>query len=426
MGPLSGRSGAAVPDRPHPARPGDAPVGLEPGDEVVLRVGSVAHGGHFVARHQGRVVFVRHALPGELVRVVVTEGRPGDRYVRGDAIEILEPAAERVTPPCPWSGPGRCGGCDFQHVLLAAQRRLKGDVIREQFARLAGLDVDVLVEPVPGDRHGLSWRTRVEFAVDESGVVGLRKHRSHDVVPLERCPIAVDSVNASGVFRTDWRPDVGVDVVAPSASEGPVLVPLPSGDEEAPLVRERVAAGEWSAEFDVSARGFWQVHPGAAGTFVAAMLALLAPEPGQRVLDLYAGVGLFAAALAESVGPEGSVLAVESDHVAMQCAVGNLAPWPWAETRAGRVERTLGSLAHQRVSADLAVLDPPRSGAGRRVVAGLAALAPQRLVYVACDPAALARDTAYLRDAGYNLDSLRAFDAFPMTHHVECVALFTP
>jgi tRNA/tmRNA/rRNA uracil-C5-methylase (TrmA/RlmC/RlmD family) len=187
-----------------------------------------------------------------------------------------------------------------------------------------------------------------------------------------------------------------------------------------------VVAGDWSAEFEVSGRGFWQVHPGAASTFVGAVLDVLSPEPGQRVLDLYAGVGLFAAALAESVGPGGAVLAVESDHVAMECAAANLARWPWVETRVGRVDRVLGSLVRQRVTADLAVLDPPRSGAGRRAIADLAALAPQRLAYVACDPAALARDTAYLQDAGYRLRSLRAFDAFPMTHHVECVALFTP
>lgn len=415
-----------MPERPHPTRPEDAPVGLEPGDEVVLRIGPVAHGGHFVARHEGRVVFVRHALPGERVRVLVTEGRPGDRYVRGDAIEVLEPSADRVTPPCASSGPGRCGGCDFQHVAPGAQRRLKAAVVREQFARLAHLDLEVLVEPVPGDHHGLGWRTRVEFAVDERGAVGLRKHRSHDVVALDRCPIAVEAVNASGVFDTDWRPDTGVDVVVPSGSVGPVLVPIPSGEDDAPRVRERVVAGDWSAEFEVSGRGFWQVHPGAAGTFVGAVLDVLTPKPGQRVLDLYAGVGLFAAALAESVGPRGAVLAVESDHVAMECAAANLARWPWVETRVGRVDRVLGSLVRQRVTADLAVLDPPRSGAGRRAIAHLADLAPQRLAYVACDPAALARDTAYLQDAGYRLRSLRAFDAFPMTHHVECVALFTP
>jgi tRNA/tmRNA/rRNA uracil-C5-methylase (TrmA/RlmC/RlmD family) len=403
-----------------------SPDELTVGDEVEVVVGPVAHGGHCVARHEGRVVFVRHTVPGERVRVRVTEAKPGQRFVRADAVDVLEASPHRVAAPCPYAGPGLCGGCDFQHVELTEQRRMKGDVVREQFARLAGLDVDVEVEPVPGDRQGLGWRTRVEFAVDGRGRPGLRRHRSHDVLPIEDCLIADDRVRRSGVLARSWPGERAVDVVAPSTAEQAVVVPVPSGEKSAPQVRETVRAGEWEATFEVGARGFWQVHPGAAAIFLAAVLEALEPRPGERAVDLYAGVGLFAVALADAVGPDGAVLAVEAEGPAMASARRNARSRPWVELRPGRVERVLKPLVRQGVRADLVVLDPPRTGAGRVVTEQVASLGPRAVAYVACDPAALARDTAYLKEAGYGLRALRAFDAFPMTHHVECVAIFEP
>ncbi len=402
------------------------PRELEAGDVVEVEVGPVAHGGHYVARHEGRVVFVRHALPGERVRVVLTEARSGQRLVRGDAVEVLEASPERVTPPCPYAGPGLCGGCDFQHARLGYQRELKTAVIREQFERLAGLAVDVEVEAVPGDREGLGWRTRVEFAVDAGGVPGLRRHRSHDVLPIEDCLIAHDRVRGAGVLHRRWPGERAVDVVAPSTSDAAVVVAVPSGERSAPILRERVVAPSWQGDFQVGARGFWQVHPGAAAVFVETVMSWLRPQPGERALDLYAGVGLFAAALADSVGESGAVLAVDAEGPAMASARLNLAGRPWVEMRPGRVERVLQPLVRQEIRADIVVLDPPRTGAGRQVVELVAALTPRGIGYVACDPAALARDTAYLHRSGFVLRSLRAFDAFPMTHHMECLALFEP
>ncbi|HEY7988356.1 MAG TPA: TRAM domain-containing protein, partial [Lapillicoccus sp.] len=184
------------------------------GTEAVVEVGPVAHGGHCVARLDGRVVFVRHTLPGERVRVVITEGEEDSRFLRGDAVEVLDASPNRVEPPCPYAGPGRCGGCDFQHVDVAFQRRLKTDVVREQFQRLAKLDVDVEVEALPGDASGLRWRSRVEFAVDDDGRAGLRQHRSHAIIPLRDCLIADQRVIDSGVLETTWTGCTGVDAVA--------------------------------------------------------------------------------------------------------------------------------------------------------------------------------------------------------------------
>lgn len=375
---------------------------------------AVAHGGHCVARHEGRVVFVRHALPGERVVALVTEGAPGDRYWRADAVEVLVPSPDRVDPPCPYAGPGRCGGCDWQHAALVAQRLLKGAVVAEQLRRLAGVERSVEVEPVPGDHGGLGWRTRVRYAVNEAGQVGLRRHRSHEVVAVDRCRIAHPAIAEPATLPGERLP--GRDVTAAVSAAGEVHVDG-RGRTGGSYIREVAAGRDWR----VSAGGFWQVHPGLADVLVAAVLDALAAQPGERALDLYSGVGLFAGALADRVGTAGAVVAVESNARAVADARRNLHAESSVRLVTGRVERVLPSLGLDRV--DVAVLDPPRTGAGRRVVAALATLQPRAVAYVACDPAALARDVATFAGHGYGLAALRAFDAFPMTHHVECVAL---
>jgi tRNA/tmRNA/rRNA uracil-C5-methylase (TrmA/RlmC/RlmD family) len=389
-------------------------------------VGKVAHGGHCVTRHEGRVVFVRHALPGETVTVQITDGRQGDRFLLGDAVEVLEPSAHRVVPPCTLAGPGGCGGCDWQHSELSYQRELKAAVVAEQFHRLAHLDVEVEVEAMPGEAEGLRWRTRTEFAIDDAGVAGLHKHHSHEIIAVQDCLISTGRVIETGVLDRRWPMATSVDVVDASGEPAAVTVPLPSSESTVPLVTERVRTADWSAEFRLSARGFWQVHPRAADTFVAHVLSELAPQPGERALDLYAGVGLFALALADAVGPTGAVLAIESDARAIADAKSNLRLRPEIELRRGKVERSLKPLVRQGIRTDIVVLDPPRTGAGKSAIRDITALAPRAVAYVACDPAALARDVAYARDGGYGIRSLRAFDAFPMTHHVECIAILEP
>jgi tRNA/tmRNA/rRNA uracil-C5-methylase (TrmA/RlmC/RlmD family) len=396
------------------------------GTQFQARIGKIAHGGHCVTRYDGRVVFVRHALPGETVRVQITAGAPGDRFLLGDAVEVLEPSEHRVVPRCRFAGPGRCGGCDWQHCELTYQRELKAAVVVEQFKRLAGLDVEVVVEALPGDVEGTRWRTRTEFAVDASGAAGLHPHHSHEVIPVDDCLISTERVIGTGVLDRRWPSARSVDVVDASGEARAVTVPLPQGDSTVPYVTERVETEDWTAEFRLSARGFWQVHPGAAATYVAHVLRELAPVAGERAMDLYSGVGLFALALADAVGPTGAVLAVEADARAIRDAKSNLRHRPEIELRRGKVDRVLKPLVRQGIRTDLVVLDPPRTGAGKSVIKDVAALSPRAIAYVACDPAALARDVAYARDAGYGIRTLRAFDAFPQTHHVECIAVLEP
>jgi len=398
------------------------------GSQFVSVIGKVAHGGHCVTRHEGRVVFVRHALPGEKVLVQITDVGAGDRFLLGDAVDVLEPSEHRVVPRCRFAGPGKCGGCDWQHSELTYQRELKAAVVAEQLERLAGLEVDVPVEGLPGDDQGTRWRTRTEFAIDASGAAGLHPHHSHEVIPIDDCLISTERVIETGVLDRRWPSATSVDVVDASGEPRAVAVPLPlpQGESAVPLVTERVRAGDWTAEFRLSARGFWQVHPGAAATYVAHVLRELAPAPGERAMDLYAGVGLFALSLADAVGPTGAVLAVESDARAVRDAKSNLRHRPEIELRRGKVDRVLKPLVRQGIRCDLVVLDPPRTGAGKSVIKDVAALEPRAIAYVACDPAALARDVAYARAAGYGIRTLRAFDAFPMTHHVECIAILEP
>lgn len=391
------------------------------GERYEVEAGPVAHGGHVVARHEGRVLFVRHALPGERVTVEVTEGDEGSRFLRADAVEVHERSPQRVEPPCPWSGPGLCGGCDFQHVALPAQRDLKAAVVHEQLQRLAGLDVDVTVEAVPGDRDGLGWRTRLQLAVDPDGRPGLRRHRSHDVVPVGRCPIGHPDL--PDVLGQRWPGVTAVEAIVSSSGER-LRVVQRDGEttyDGPEVLHERAAGRVW----EVTGSGFWQIHPGAADALVDAVLEALAPQPGERVVDLYSGVGLFSGPLATAVGPAGSVVGVEGDRTAVDDARRNLADLPQVTSVVDRVDRALRrGVAGER--ADLVVLDPPRTGAKRPVVEAVADLGPRAVAYVACDPAALARDVALFAERGYRLAGLRAFDLFPMTHHVECVALLQP
>ena len=392
-------------------------------EPVELEIGAPAHGGSCVARHEGRVVFVRHTLPGERVRARLTEDH--GTYWRADAVEVLRAAPGRVAPPCPHAGPGRCGGCDFQHADADAQRAWKASVIVEQFARLAHLDVDVEVEALPGPLLG--WRTRITYAVDGEGRPGLRRHRSHEVEHVEQCPLGVPGVGDSPALAGTWPGLSGVEAVA----GGTLLAHTPGPGRQARGRRppdrvqvidgpERISHHVGLRTFEVDARGFWQVHPEAAAIFSTALVEAVRPRPGEVVLDLYAGAGLLTAAVADAVGPTGRVLGLESAPAAVADAHGNLADLPWAQVRSGRVGAPL--LAGLDLRPDVVVLDPPRAGAGRETMAAILGLEPRVVGYVACDPASLARDVAVALDAGWRLISLRAFDAFPMTHHVECVA----
>jgi tRNA/tmRNA/rRNA uracil-C5-methylase (TrmA/RlmC/RlmD family) len=448
-----------------------------------LAVSDVAHGGWCVAREPGgRVVFVRHALPGERVRARVTDTTA--KFARAEAVEILQASPDRIEPPCPHARPDGCGGCDWQHATPQAQRRLKAEVVRQQLRRIAGLDRELTVEPLPGDSGGLGWRTRIRLSVGPGGTAGLLKHRSHEVVAVGACPLAHPLVPVTGITGQRWQQVSALEVtVSPGTGERAAIVtssasgrrasgsrarpptqpasPAPSAPSMSPADRAAamldglagavLAAGRGGRLTPLRGRGylhqsaagrtwrvgagtFWQVHPGAADALTGAVLDVLRPVPGDVALDLFCGAGLFAGVLAEAVGPGGAVIGVESDRGAVRDARHNLRRLPWARIHHGDaatvLAREAGPAGDGRQEAGLAVLDPPRAGAGRAVIERL--LGPgkgsrlRRVAYVSCDPATLARDIAVFGELGWRLAGLRAFDAFPMTHHVECVADLAP
>lgn len=402
------------------------------GEDLVVEVGAPAHGGHCVARHDGRVVFVRHALPGERVRARVTEGGASARFWRADAVEVLEASPDRVTSPWPEAGPGGVGGGELGHVALPAQRRWKESVVADVLRRIAHEERAVTVEAAPGDdeRGGLGWRTRVELVADARGRAGMHPPRSHDVVAVRTLPLASPALGRLGLLERRWPPGGRVTAVAPAAGDRPVVLVdgepwTERGPDRRPnaraAVREELEVDGRRWTWRVAAAGFWQVHREAPGVLVRAVLEGVGDVAGASVLDLYSGAGLLTLPLADAVGDAGRVVAVEGDPRAVRDARRNLHDRGHVTLHHGPVGDVLASGDLPR--ADVVVLDPPRVGAGTRVVGDVAATGARRVVYVACDPAALARDLAALRDHGFTTVSLRAFDLFPMTHHVECVAV---
>ena len=406
-------------------------------------LGAPGHGGFCVARHEGRVVFVRHGLPGEVVRVQVTEDRGGS-FCRADAVEIVEGSADRVSPLCPISGPGGSGCCDYSHASLAAGRAMKASVLQEQLRRVAGLERDVVVEELPFTGDGTGWRSRVRLAVDAAGRAGFHRYRSATIVTELGCPQVVPGA-FDGLDTTRWRPGSEIVVAVDGAGERHVVEIAPAavslagrrspGRRGASARRaasarpraEKIVVGSGRAhdtvsgrEWELDATGFWQAHRGAAQAYSDVVAEWAAPSLGSVAWDLYGGVGVFAASIADAVGPDGTVVSVEvSPRAAADGAkaLGDLAQVRFAP---GRVERA----SQQLPSPEVVVLDPPRSGAGKDVVSAMVARTPARIVHIGCDPASFARDAGLYIDAGYHFEALRAFDAFPGSHHVESIGLF--
>ncbi|MGW4067634.1 class I SAM-dependent RNA methyltransferase [Nocardia grenadensis] len=448
-----------------------------------VRLGPPGHGGFCVARHEGRVVFVRHGLPGELVRARVTEDR-GGAFCRAEAVEILEASPDRIPATCPVSGPGGAGCCDFSFATAVAQRQLKAAVVAEQLSRITGIERAVEVEPITGAGDGTAgWRTRIRLVVDMAGRAGVHRYRSTGVLTDLRCPQPVPGA-LDDIDRRRWTPgaelviavdDTGarhiVEIAPPipdtgrrggdryAGRSGPggradrrtgrTRGPRdgagrPGAEPEAPGAQRRRTAArraathadrdEWVVEgsgravqyvagrrWEVAVAGFWQAHHGAAQCYSDVVADWADAGVGATAWDLYSGAGVFAARLAEQVGPTGAVRALESAPAAVAAGNAALVDLPWLDLRTGRVEKWAAGHHHPRPR--VVVLDPPRAGAGKPVVHAVAAAAPDRIVHIGCDPASFARDLRLYLDAGYGLTALRAFDAFPATHHVECLAL---
>ncbi|WDH77974.1 TRAM domain-containing protein [Microbacterium esteraromaticum] len=388
-----------------------------------LDITGIAHGGTFIARHEGRVVFVPDAIPGERVRARITDATKSS-FWRAETLEVLDASPHRR--PHVWAEADvsrapqdRAGGADLGHIALDEQRVLKRQVLQEALDKFAGAGLDAPEVEAADAGDGTGWRTRVSLHVDDAGRIGPYAARSHRVIEVASLPLARPAVEAAAFALRDHKPG-RVDLVEPEDGRVRVL-PRPEGARrgKSETIVERVAG----RRFRVDAGGFWQVHPRAGDTLHDAVGEALAGrvDADATHFDLYGGVGLFAATLGEQGATD--IVTVESDRRATEYAAENLAVFD-AQAVTARVDRFLGGLpAGTRAGA--VVLDPPRAGAGRAVVESIHGLDPEAIVYVACDPVALARDLGTFRELGWNVPSLRAFDLFPHSHHFEAVALLT-
>jgi tRNA/tmRNA/rRNA uracil-C5-methylase (TrmA/RlmC/RlmD family) len=389
------------------------------GQKIRVTIEKVAHGGHFIARYEGAVIFVRHGIPGEECDIEITS--TGSSFNRADVVDVITPSPDRVSAPCRFAHRNGCGGCDFQHISLTCQRNLKSDVITEQFARIAKIDIDVDVEEVSGP---LGWRTRCAAVTTKAGAFGFYQARSHKIIPVDDCRILVPEMKFSELAQRGAKGDQRVEITISNTGERTIATAL-SGDESPLRITDGPDTAHYTVgenSFEVSQKSFWQSHKDAPRVLTDAVLQYALLREGDHVLDLYGGVGLFAASFLSQIGESGSVDIVEGSKSATADAARNFAGNENVHIYTGDVARLITRFS----AADVIVLDPPREGAGKDVIGHCAQLKPRSIVYVACDPAALARDTGYLRDAGYHLESMRAFDLFPMTHHIESVAKFVP
>lgn len=403
-------------------------------DLLDLDITGIAHGGTFVARHEGRVVFVSDAIPGERVRARLDAASTGDAksFWRAETVDVLEPSPHRrshiwaeadiANPP-----EARPGGADLGHIDLAHQRVLKRRVLTEALDRFAGGGLDAPEIEAVDSTDGTGWRTRVTLHVDEEGAVGPYAARSHSVIRVGSHPLARPAIAEAARTLSGARPG-SIELIEPG--DGQVRIIRKDRAERRPgrgqgrrpepeVVYETVG----DRRFQVDAGGFWQVHPRAASVLDAAVYGVLDGHVDESAThyDLYGGVGLFSATLGDLGGTD--IVTVESSRRATAHAAENLAGLDVAAVTA-RVDRYLAGLP-SGARAGAVVLDPPRAGAGRAVVEALDALAPDAIAYVACDPVALARDLGTFRERGWQVPTMRGFDLFPHSHHFEVVALLT-
>lgn len=448
-----------------------------PAQDLTLDIEAPAAGGTSIARHDGQVVFVSGALPGEKVRVR-TEAGPPARFLRAAVTEVIEASAHRVTDrrleyvpgdsavdPAEGAGaetpPGAAGfgGMEYAHADLAHSRTLKAEVLRDQLSRIGHIDSDAEVLPAPGETDGTDWRTRVQLAVNDEGRAGMLAPRSHEVIPVTTPPLAAGALHdldllnlrVPGVRRLEfaWAGDHGALIVRgrPSAqvldeieswlptsfsllaeAAGPEQShgrgrggrPRGRGRSHAPAPSLRVIRGDRTLtetvdgrDFTVGADGFWQVHRDAAALLSSEVVKAL-PADVEAIADLYCGVGLLGITAARTTGAP--LFGVEGVETAIAHARDN----------AVDLEARFLALSVDRArlpDSDVIILDPPRAGAGRNATSAIIESAARTVVYVSCDPGTLARDLAALTGGGFAIESLTGFDLFPLTSHLETVTV---
>lgn len=387
---------------------------MNPGEILTLNIEKVAHGGFCVARHEGVVVFVRHCLPGEIVEAKLTSLAPGKRSWFAQTIKVIKPSTNRVESKCDFFKTDGCGGCDWQHTTSKYQRELKLEVLIEQLARFGQVNNAAEICSIhavePSEQN---WRTRVRLVASPEGNWGFRKTRSHEIQEINKCLIADKSINE--VLATLPKGNVEDQVLIVKSKDETIVYPVETRSSRAPNSIQEVDGHD----FAVAGDGFWQVHPEAAAVLSNQIKKSINGLKIDSFADLYAGVGVLAHSVLQEF-PLAKAFVVEADRNAAQNTKENLKKFKNVQVINERVDRWTKSIKNKM---DVVILDPPRSGAGQNVMQQICAYTLQKIIYIACDPAALARDVLVANKYGWKLEVVVAFDLFPMTHHLESVAV---
>ncbi len=409
-----------------------------------LVIDAIAHGGEGIGRHAGKAVFVPYTIPGERVRAEIIEEK--ERWARARLVEVLEASPDRVEPPCPYFGPGKCGGCQWQHIRYERQAELKQAIVADQLRRLGRLtdppvtDIVVMADPADDSRFlDYGYRNHVQFALDAEGRLSFRRTASHDLIAVDHCLLLAERLDELHAALDLAEPALtGVSLRA-GLNTGDALVLFETAGDEAleleldvpaacvlktpaglrPLIGEPFILEEVDGRrYRVSAESSFPVNTTAAAALVDIVAACADPQPGDVLLHAYCGAGLYSLALAGQVA---EVIGIEASPSACEDFAVNAGDLLNVSLHEGAVEEVLPALLAGGQRADVVVLDPPRAGAGPAVLRDLAALGPRRMVYISSDPASLARDVEHLHAAGYRIMEVQPVDVFPQTFHVDCV-----
>jgi 23S rRNA (uracil1939-C5)-methyltransferase len=405
-------------------------------EPFTLQLTAMAHGGDALGRHEGKVVFVPYAIPGETVRAEIVEDK--ERHAFARLVEVVEPSSDRIDAPCPYFGQGKCGGCQWQHIGYERQLQLKAAVLADQLERIGGIEAPP-VHPTLPDGGGFAYRNHAQFQPARGDGMGFQKPSSDEVIAIDSCLIlhamlselyGLLDLNVEGLIRLVLRAGTATgerligfemeDDLPPALvlDEAVSCVLLLNEGGYANLVGDNaiteVVAGH---RYRVSAPSFFQVNTAQAAELVRLAIGYLDLRGGETVLDAFCGVGLFTLHLADRAD---LVIGVEASPSAVDDLLVNSEGWDNIEIIEGPVEAVLPEID---VSLDAALLDPPRGGIDRFGLDALVELGPERMVYVSCDPATLARDAKRLKNNGYRLVETQPVDMFPQTYHVESVSL---
>jgi 23S rRNA (uracil1939-C5)-methyltransferase len=383
---------------------------------VEVRLTGITHGGSAVGKYEGRAIFVPYGIPGELVRVRIIQDKA--RYAVAEIVEVIEASDTRIEPRCRHFG--QCGGCHWQHIMYTAQLALKQRIVREQMSRIGGFQ-DVTVYPTLPSPVPWSYRLHSTFHMADDGTPGFVGTDNRSVVTVEECWIIRDEIWECAK-RLRQNNSAGERLRIQIRTEGQPIVFVLEGDDFPQSSSDKSEPVYYTVKgrrFRCSPGSFFQANLSQAEVLVEKTMDYLDLHGGEKILELYSGVGLFTAFLADRAE---NVTSVEGSPSAVQDAKANLAEFENVTLIEGKIEHVLSFLKNSRY--DAAVLDPPRGGANPLVLQTLVQCAPDQIIYVSCDPATLARDSKRLCELGYTLLSVQPVDMFPQTFHIECVARF--